>query len=35
MSLISQGLPGMFTLPGGAASPEQKQLEDLMKQLEP
>jgi hypothetical protein len=35
MSLLSQGLPGIFTLPGGATSPEQKQLEDLMKQLEP
>jgi hypothetical protein len=32
--MISRGLPGMPTLPGGAASPDQKELEQLMKQLE-
>ena len=34
VGLISRGLPGMPALPGGATSPEEKQLEDLMKQLE-
>jgi hypothetical protein len=32
--MVSRGLPDMPTLPGGATSPEQKQLEDLLKQLE-
>jgi len=31
--MISRGLPGMPTLPGGAISPDQKELEELMKQL--
>jgi hypothetical protein len=35
VGMISRGLPGMPTLPGGATSPEEKQLEELMKQLEP
>jgi hypothetical protein len=34
VGLISRGLPGMPVLPGGATSPEQKELEDLLKQLE-
>jgi hypothetical protein len=34
VGLISRGLPEMPTLPGGTTSPEQKQLEDLLKQLE-
>jgi hypothetical protein len=33
VGMIARGLPGMPTLPGGATSPEQKELEDLMKQL--
>ncbi len=32
--MISRGLPGIPTLPGGAASPDQKELEDLLKELE-
>ncbi|MGO9836614.1 MAG: hypothetical protein ACLP1X_20650 [Polyangiaceae bacterium] len=32
--MVARGLPGMPTLPGGATSPEEKQLEDLLKQLE-
>jgi hypothetical protein len=32
--MVARGLPGMPTLPGGATSPDQKQLEDLLKQLE-
>lgn len=35
VGMISRGLSGMPTLPGGATSPDQKQLEELMKQLEP
>jgi hypothetical protein len=34
VGMISRGLPGMPTLPGGTASPDQKELEQLMKQLE-
>ena len=34
VGIISRGLPGMPTLPGGAAGSEQKQLEELMKQLD-
>jgi hypothetical protein len=33
-SMISRGLPGMPMLPGGTASPDQKELDQLMKQLE-
>jgi len=33
VGMVSRGLPGMPTLPGGATSPEQKQLEDLLKQI--
>jgi hypothetical protein len=33
VGMIARGLPGMPTLPGGATSPEQKELEELMKQL--
>jgi hypothetical protein len=33
VGMIARGLPGMPALPGGDASPEQKELEDLMKQL--
>ena len=32
--MIARGLPGMPTLPGGATSPDQKELEDLLKELE-
>jgi hypothetical protein len=34
IGIISRGLPGLPKLPGGDSSAEQKQLEDLMKQLE-
>ena len=34
LGMISRGLPGIPTLPGGAASPDQKELEDLLKELE-
>jgi hypothetical protein len=34
LGMISRGLPGMPTLPGGAVSPDQKELEDLLKELE-
>jgi hypothetical protein len=34
VGMISRGLPGMPTLPGGATTPDQQQLEDLLKQLE-
>ncbi len=34
LGLISRGLPELPSLPGGGTSPEQKQLEDLLKQLE-
>jgi hypothetical protein len=33
VDMISRGLPGMPALLGGAASPDQKQLDELMKQL--
>jgi hypothetical protein len=33
VGMISRGLPGMPTLPGGEMSPDQKELEDIMKQL--
>jgi hypothetical protein len=33
VGMISRGLPGMPTLPGGATSPDQKELEELMKQF--
>jgi hypothetical protein len=32
--LIARGLPGMSLLPGGAATPDEKELQDLLKQLE-
>ncbi len=32
--LLARGIPGMPTLPGGSESAEQKQLDELMKQLE-
>jgi hypothetical protein len=35
VGMISRGLPGMPGFHGGATSPEQKELEELMKQLEP
>lgn len=34
VGMISRGLPGMPTLPGGTESPDQQQLEDLLKQLD-
>jgi hypothetical protein len=34
VGMISRGLPGMPTLPGGDVTPDQQQLEDLLKQLE-
>jgi hypothetical protein len=34
LGMISRGLPGMPTLPGGAATPDQKEIEDLLKELE-
>ncbi len=34
IGMISRGLPGMPTLPGGDTTPDQQQLEDLLKQLE-
>jgi hypothetical protein len=34
-SMVARGLPALPTFPGGAASPDQKELQDLMKQLEP
>jgi len=34
IGLFSRALPGMPTLPGGTASPDQKEIEQLMKQLE-
>jgi hypothetical protein len=34
VGMISRGLPGMPTLPGGDTTPDQQQLEDLLKQLE-
>ncbi len=33
VGMISRGLPGMPTLPGGATTPEQQELEDLLKQI--
>jgi hypothetical protein len=33
VGMISRGLPGMPTLPGGDTTPDQQQLEDLLKQL--
>jgi len=32
--MVSRGLPGMPTLPGGLTSPDQQQLEELLKQME-
>jgi len=32
--MVARGIPGLPTLPGGAGSADQKQLEELMKQLE-
>jgi hypothetical protein len=34
VGMISRGLPGMPTLPGGATTPDQQELEDLLKQIE-
>ncbi len=34
VGMIARGLPGMLQLPGGATSPDQKELEDLLKQLQ-
>ena len=34
VGMISRGLPGMPVVPGGVASPDQKEIEQLMKQLE-
>jgi hypothetical protein len=34
VGMISRGLPGMPSLPGGSSSPDQQQLEDLLKQLD-
>lgn len=34
VGMVSRGLPGMPTLPGGSTSPDQKELEDLLKQLQ-
>jgi hypothetical protein len=34
VGMISRGLPGMPMLPGGSVSPDQQQLEDLLKQLD-
>lgn len=34
LGMISRGLPGIPTLPGGAVTPDQKELEDLLKELE-
>jgi hypothetical protein len=34
VGLIARGIPGMSLVPGGATSPDEKQLEDLLKQLQ-
>jgi hypothetical protein len=34
VGMIARGLPGMPTLPGGATTPDQQELEDLLKQIE-
>ena len=33
-SMIARGIPGMSLIPGGATSPDEKQLEELLKQLQ-
>jgi hypothetical protein len=32
--MIARGIPGMSLIPGGATSPDEKQLEELLKQLQ-
>ena len=33
VGMVSRGLPGMPTLPGGVTSPDQEQLDELLKQM--
>jgi hypothetical protein len=34
VGMIERGIPGMLQLPGGVTSPDQKELEDLLKELQ-